>query len=190
RAGVTQLEGRSIFEGTGEKGNEEQSQQRGGHSVLGSDNDRLNESITRADRCLHGVDTVLAPPYSRDVRIGHVAGERVMSNASRKLAGRVCLFGGVVLVAAWLSGWDALVAALADGDETAELEVVIKREALKLTDPRTYSASMHLDAAKTVDLTAPSDGYVRTVSAKPGQKIKAQSEAVRLDDTRAALVLK
>ena len=114
----------------------------------------------------------------------------VMSNASRKLAGRVCLFGGVVLLGVWLCGWDALVAALADGDEPAELEVVIKREALKLTDPRTYSASMHLDAAKTVDLTAPSDGYIRTVSAKPGQKIKAQSEAVRLDDTRAALVLK
>jgi multidrug efflux system membrane fusion protein len=49
---------------------------------------------------------------------------------------------------------------------------------------------MHLDAVKTVDLTAPVDGYVRGVSAKAGQKIKAQSEAVRLDDSRAALVLK
>lgn len=82
-----------------------------------------------------------------------------------------------------------------EGDDEArrdgtDLEVVIKREALKLTDPRTYRASLHLDATRTVELTSPVDGYVRGVTAKPGQKIKAQGEAVRLDDTRAALVLK
>jgi multidrug efflux pump subunit AcrA (membrane-fusion protein) len=115
---------------------------------------------------------------------------REMSSASLKLGGRVCLFGGLALLVVWLTGLDAIVAALADSDETSEVEVVIKREALKLTDPRTYSASMHLDAVKTVDLTAPVDGYVRSVTARPGQKIKAQSEAVRLDDSRAALVLK
>jgi multidrug efflux system membrane fusion protein len=74
--------------------------------------------------------------------------------------------------------------------EPGELEVVIKREALKLTDPRTYSVSMHLDAVRAVELTAPVDGYVRSVSAKPGQKMKAQGEVLRLDDSRAALVLK
>jgi multidrug efflux system membrane fusion protein len=114
----------------------------------------------------------------------------VMSSASGKLAGRVCFFGGLLLLGVGLSGWDAIVLALADNDEPGELEVVIKREALKLTDPRTYSAAMHLEAVKTVDLTAPVDGYIRSVAAKSGQKIKAQSEAVRLDDTRAALVLK
>src|SRR5258708_1420045 len=114
----------------------------------------------------------------------------VMSSASLKLGGRVFLFGGLVVFGTWLSGWGAIVAAPADSDEASELEVVIKREALKLTDPRTYNASMHLDAVKTVDLTAPADGYIRAVTAKPGQKIKAQSEAVRLDDPRAALVLK
>jgi RND family efflux transporter MFP subunit len=114
----------------------------------------------------------------------------LMSGASLKLGVKVSLFGGLGVFAIWLSGWDAIVAAPADSDEASELEVVIKREALKLTDPRTYNASMHLDAVKTVDLTAPVDGYVRAVTAKPGQKIKAQSEAVRLDDTRAALILK
>jgi multidrug efflux pump subunit AcrA (membrane-fusion protein) len=114
----------------------------------------------------------------------------VMSSASLKLGGRVCLVGGLVMFGIWLSGLDAIVLALPDNDEASELEVVIKREALKLTDPRTYNASMHLDAVKTVDLTAPVDGYVRAVTAKPGQKIKAQSEAVRLDDTRAALIQK
>ena len=49
---------------------------------------------------------------------------------------------------------------------------------------------MHLDAVRTVELTAPVDGYVRAVTAKPGQKLKAQGEALRLDDTRAALLLK
>src|SRR5260370_4837888 len=114
----------------------------------------------------------------------------VVSSASLKLGGRVCLVGGLVLLVVWLSGLDAIVLALADNDEASEVEVVIKREALKLTDPRTYNASMHLEAVKTVDLTAPVDGYVRAVAAKAGQKIKAQREAGRLDDTRAALVLK
>src|SRR5262249_50446291 len=54
--------------------------------------------------------------------------------------------------------------------ESAEQEVVIKREVLKLTDPRTYRVSMHLEAVRALDLTAPVDGYVRTVTAKPGQK--------------------
>jgi len=74
--------------------------------------------------------------------------------------------------------------------ESAEQEVVIKREVLKLTDPRTYRVLMHLEAVRTLDLTAPVDGYVRTVTAKPGQKLKTQGEAVRLDDARAALVVK
>ena len=71
-----------------------------------------------------------------------------------------------------------------------ELEVVIKREALKLTDPLSYRVSMHLNAVRTVELTAPVDGYVRAVAAKPGQKLKVQGEVVRLDDSRAALLLK
>jgi multidrug efflux system membrane fusion protein len=74
--------------------------------------------------------------------------------------------------------------------ESAEQEVVIKREVLKLTDPRTYRVSMHLEGVRALDLTAPVDGYVRTVTAKPGQKLKTQGEAVRLDDARAALVVK
>ncbi len=74
--------------------------------------------------------------------------------------------------------------------DPGEIEVVIKREALKLTDPRSYRVSMHLHALRTVDLTAPVDGYVRAVVAKPGQKLKVQGEVIRLDDSRAAIVLK
>ncbi|MBI3865899.1 MAG: HlyD family efflux transporter periplasmic adaptor subunit [Planctomycetia bacterium] len=68
--------------------------------------------------------------------------------------------------------------------------MVIKREAARLTDPRTYHASMSLEAVKTIEFTAPADGYVRTVSARPGLKLKTQGEAFRMDDTRAALVVK
>lgn len=71
-----------------------------------------------------------------------------------------------------------------------EQEVVIKREALKLTDPKVYRVSMHLQAVRTLALTAPVDGWVRTVSVKPQQKLTQQAEAVRLDDKRYELLLK
>jgi RND family efflux transporter MFP subunit len=72
----------------------------------------------------------------------------------------------------------------------ADQEVVIKREVLRLTDPKVYRVSMHLQPARSLILTAPIDGYVRGVSAKPQQKLNQQAEAVRLDDRRSELVLK
>jgi multidrug efflux system membrane fusion protein len=103
-------------------------------------------------------------------------------------------FAGVLVAGLCLAGIPGLLGAFQGSDdsktEDAEQEVVIKREALKLTDPRTYRVLMHLDGVRTVDLTAPVDGIVRSVTAKAGQKIKAQSEAVRMDDTRASLILK
>jgi RND family efflux transporter MFP subunit len=102
--------------------------------------------------------------------------------------------GTVVLIGAAILSLPVVVEAIQDEDaakgESAELEVVLKREALKLTDPRTYRVSMHLDAVRTVELTAPADGYIRSIAVKPGQKLKAQSEVLRLDDTKAALLLK
>jgi multidrug efflux system membrane fusion protein len=101
---------------------------------------------------------------------------------------------GRLLFGVGLLALPAMVWAVQNEDDASkkegELEVVIKREALKLTDPRSYRVSMHLDAVRTVELTAPVDGYVRAVSAKPGQKLKVQGEVLRLDDARAALVLK
>jgi multidrug efflux pump subunit AcrA (membrane-fusion protein) len=77
-----------------------------------------------------------------------------------------------------------------DASQEGEQEVVIKREVLKLTDPRSYRVLMVLEGIRHVELTAPVDGVVRTVTARPGQKVKAQADAVRMDDTRANLVLK
>jgi len=112
-----------------------------------------------------------------------------MSAASLKRAGNYLLFGGV-LVSGCYFGWPEFAGAFQNEEEESEQEVVIKREALKLTDPRTYRVLMHLDGVRHLDLTAPVDGVVRNVTAKAGQKVKAQSEAVRLDDTRANLILK
>jgi membrane fusion protein, multidrug efflux system len=74
--------------------------------------------------------------------------------------------------------------------QNASQEVIIKREAIKLTDARLYRASLQLQAARSLVLTAPVDGIVRTVSAKPQQKLNLQAEAIRLDDARPALVVK
>ncbi|MGQ0635340.1 MAG: efflux RND transporter periplasmic adaptor subunit [Planctomycetaceae bacterium] len=73
---------------------------------------------------------------------------------------------------------------------SGEQEVVIKREAVRLIDPRTYRAPMQLRAARSLELTAPVDGYVRGVASKPQQKVTQQAEILRLDDRRAALVVK
>lgn len=123
-----------------------------------------------------------------------------MSISPAKLARKSWLFGGLLprgiwLGGFWLAGLPAIVAAFQEADdpskkEGGEQEVVIKREVLKLNDPRTYKVSLHLGAVRSVDLTAPVDGYVRNVAAKPGQRLKAQSEAVRLDDARQVLVQK
>jgi len=84
-----------------------------------------------------------------------------------------------------LFAWDD-----APGAKGGEQEVVIRREALKLTDPKVYRASLHLQAVRTLALTSPADGVIRTISAKPGLKLNQQGEALRLDDQRQALILK
>lgn len=75
-------------------------------------------------------------------------------------------------------------------NSTSEQEVVIKREALKLTEPKTYQVPLSLKPGRFLILTAPVDGLVRTVSVKPSQKLNQQSEAFRLDDRRSELLLK
>jgi multidrug efflux pump subunit AcrA (membrane-fusion protein) len=117
-----------------------------------------------------------------------------MSIVGRQILTGGRLTGGRLLWGIGLLALPAMVWGFQNEDDGSkregELEVVIKREALKLTDPLSYRVSMHLDAVRTVELTAPVDGYVRAVAAKPGQKLKVQGEVVRLDDTRAALLLK
>lgn len=72
----------------------------------------------------------------------------------------------------------------------AEHEVVIKREALSLTDPKEFKVLLQLSPIKSLELTAPIDGYVRGISAKLSQKLTKEGEALRLDDARATLLVK
>lgn len=69
-------------------------------------------------------------------------------------------------------------------------EVAIKREALTIVPTETYKVPLQLLPAKTLDVTAPLDGFVRSVTAQPGQKLPKEADPVRLDDTRPSLILR
>lgn len=83
-----------------------------------------------------------------------------------------------------------LVAYQEETPKTPEQEVQIQREALQISSPQAYRAHLHLDPAKSLVLTAPVDGVIRIVNLKLGQKTAKEAEAFRLDDSRAALLLK
>jgi membrane fusion protein (multidrug efflux system) len=74
--------------------------------------------------------------------------------------------------------------------ESPTQEVVIKREAISIVPPDAYKVSLQLLPAKMLDLTAPHDGVIRSVSALPGQKVAREFDPVRLDDSRANLILR
>lgn len=113
-----------------------------------------------------------------------------------RTAGRPIALGGLVAAAALGLGCPAWSLAFQGNatagrkSDTADQEVVIKREAVKLTDPKTYKASMHLQPMRSVSLIAPVDGYVRAVSIKPQQKLGQQAEAFRFDNRQGELLLK
>jgi membrane fusion protein (multidrug efflux system) len=74
------------------------------------------------------------------------------------------------------------------GDATRE--VALKREALTVVPPEAYKVTLQLLPIKTLDLTAPQDGVVRSVTAQPGQKVAKEFDPVRMDDSRAGLLLR
>ena len=114
----------------------------------------------------------------------------VMSSTFFKPGGRVYLFGGLVLLAVWLSGLDAIVLALADNDEASEVEVVIKRKALNSPTRGRITRRCTSTPSRPSILRRRSMDMSARWPPRRAREIKAQSEAVRLDDTRAALVLK
>jgi len=72
----------------------------------------------------------------------------------------------------------------------AEVEVVLRREALDLRDAAEFRIPLALTAARTVELVAPADGVVRVVSGVAGTAVRDKAEVIRLDDGRAQLVVK
>jgi RND family efflux transporter MFP subunit len=68
-------------------------------------------------------------------------------------------------------------------------QVVIERMPLSLRDPHTFQAPLRLDPVKSVDVVAQLDGVVSTIPVKPGEKVSAQAEAVRMESTERRLQL-
>lgn len=71
-----------------------------------------------------------------------------------------------------------------------EEPVVIKREPLTLIDARTYRVPLQLDPIRKLELVAPHDGVVRSISGKPGGKVPKETSVIQLDDAAAALRVK
>ncbi|MBI5758613.1 MAG: HlyD family efflux transporter periplasmic adaptor subunit [Planctomycetales bacterium] len=107
-----------------------------------------------------------------------------------------CVIGIAVLVLSSASAWAWQAAATKSSSkedtapESAGQEVVIKREAITIVPPETYKVSLQLHPAKLLDMTAPLDGIVRSVTAQPGQKLAKEADPIRLDDSRPSLILR
>jgi membrane fusion protein, multidrug efflux system len=71
-----------------------------------------------------------------------------------------------------------------------EEPVVIKREPLTLIDARTYRVPLQLDPIRKLELVAPHDSVVRSISGKPGGKVPKETSVIQLDDAAAALRVK
>jgi membrane fusion protein, multidrug efflux system len=69
-------------------------------------------------------------------------------------------------------------------------EVVIKREALQLLDGRAYRIPILLEPIRRMELVAPVDGLVGTVSTKVGAKVAKEAAIIQLDSTMAELRVK
>lgn len=72
------------------------------------------------------------------------------------------------------------------GPETVQ----IKREAMKLIDPKAYQVGLQLEPVESITLVAPADGAVSSVPAQTGQKVEPQVEVVRLERTELDLLAK
>jgi multidrug efflux pump subunit AcrA (membrane-fusion protein) len=68
-------------------------------------------------------------------------------------------------------------------------DVTIKREPIIVSDPKSYQVPLRTIPIKLLEITAPSDGVVKQVLVKPGQKPLIQTEAIRLDDESQKLVI-
>lgn len=68
-------------------------------------------------------------------------------------------------------------------------QVLVKREAARLTDPDKYRSHLFLEPIQSLTLAAPFDGVIRQVAVKTNGQVKAQQEVVRLDNTVQKLQL-
>lgn len=102
---------------------------------------------------------------------------------------RIC---GWTVAGCLLAGWAVATAQDEAGTPPAATapateEVVIKREALQVGDGRAYRIPILLEPIRQMELVAPADGVVRTVSTKTGAKVAKEASVIQLDDTLAEL---
>jgi multidrug efflux pump subunit AcrA (membrane-fusion protein) len=102
------------------------------------------------------------------------------------------LFVGFIVKRATLLLSCCVVAAALPGDaqeptSNGPRPVIIQRKALLLSSPERYRVPLQLLPVRGVILTAPYDGTVLTVSAKPGARAEAQFELAKIDSGRLKL---
>jgi biotin carboxyl carrier protein len=68
-------------------------------------------------------------------------------------------------------------------------QIVIHRQPLHLRPPEKYQITMHLEPQQIVRIASPFDGTVKALLRKPGQKVEAAAELVRMDVTAKQLLL-
>lgn len=120
---------------------------------------------------------------------------------------RSCVCGGIAAFCVWLCcgnvGWTQTAggAAAAPATPAAPVEsaplpianpgdqVVVKREAAHLIDADKYRVNLSLQPYQQVLLSAPHDAIVRQVLEKTNNKVKPQSEILRLESTAQKLRL-
>lgn len=88
----------------------------------------------------------------------------------------------------WATGGP--VQAFQGNSATATAEVVIKRELLKLTDPRQFKVSLTLEPVRQIQLTASQAGIVQQVGIRLGVREAKGVEAFRLDNGESVLQIR
>lgn len=68
-------------------------------------------------------------------------------------------------------------------------QVLVKREAARLIDPEKYRIHLALAPYHQVLLSAPCDGIIRQIQARPNAQVRAQGELLRLENTVQKLAL-
>ena len=68
-------------------------------------------------------------------------------------------------------------------------EVVIRREAVAVRDPKAYQASLHLDPVREVTLVAPGPGTISSLTFEAGDDVNSQAELLRLDTAEQDLLV-
>ncbi len=130
------------------------------------------------------------------VRAGQGNSTRTAARSKRSMRGRLVVSGCGFLItsAAWLAAQEAgptpgqrIPAGAAAGATTERQQAVIERMPLVTRPAQTYQVPLHLEPVTSLDLVAQVDGVVAAISVKAGDRISAQSEALRLESTERQL---